>query len=382
MKEKKNCKHLKAGISLAKLSGRLAEKENKSEEFLDSLLCLICLEPPKDLSHHLRTNPSHFLFLRPSNNALWCQDCNVERRGPEADQACAMIREHVIKVKQNIVVVKKADKDEISIKGLKNFGNTCYLNALLQFLSDVTLPFKDDKFNLFNEVLDGLRLGSRNVSTKPLLKLIENEFDFRIGEQQDSHELLRLLFNHCHEKSIYDLFGLEIEQRLSCNCRDVNAENALELSIWLEDKALMALITENDLADKLDALQISDKVDCLQCKTETTLHRMIKEIKGDWLIVRLMRFKRGKKDGWDKDGRRVSLRPAIRLAQFNWQLSALIEHQGQSMDSGHYIALVRRQNTWYYASDEQIRRLPQPPPLQSTQAYLLLYRKDPCNALE
>ena len=81
------------------------------------------------------------------------------------------------------------------------------------------------------------------------------------------------------------------------------------------------------------------------------------------LSVYLKRF-RGQGMGWEKAGHHVKFAEGINLRLFMqepthamYKLCAVIVHDGQTLERGHYYAYVRRGTTWYMASDEKIRKV-------------------------
>ena len=78
------------------------------------------------------------------------------------------------------------------------------------------------------------------------------------------------------------------------------------------------------------------------------------------LSVYLKRF-RGQGMGWEKAGHHVQFAEGINLRLFMqepshafYRLCAVIVHDGETLERGHYYAYVRRETTWYMASDKII----------------------------
>lgn len=103
---------------------------------------------------------------------------------------------------------ERSGKALLKTRGLANLGNTCFLNSILQCLN-ASVPFSNQLLSLSAKeglsgvaaslcaVLDGVRSGGSNnkaVSPKPLLTQLVSKFPwYKGGEQQDAHELLRML---------------------------------------------------------------------------------------------------------------------------------------------------------------------------------------------
>ncbi|KAF8360632.1 hypothetical protein PRIPAC_87555, partial [Pristionchus pacificus] len=62
----------------------------------------------------------------------------------------------------------------------------------------------------------------------------------------------------------------------------------------------------------------------------------------------------------------------INRRSFEYTLFAVVQHEG-SLDSGHYTAFVRSNNTWYLCDDERIRTVPVEKVL-AAEAYILFYQ--------
>ena len=75
-----------------------------------------------------------------------------------------------------------------------------------------------------------------------------------------------------------------------------------------------------------------------------------------------------------RDCRTVSLKNTLNFQGRIYKLSCIIQHMGITLDSGHYIAWVKRNESWYVRNDrlvQMIRSLPD----HSGNAYMLFYKK-------
>lgn len=120
----------------------------------------------------------------------------------------------------------------IGISGLKNLGNTCYLNSILQCLSNVSL-FRtwlittDYKQRLLDNKLKKdpivekltklyMIIWTQNCQIDPgTIKTIVGETNdiFKSKEQQDSHELLNTLLDMVHEETKIKLTSEDLKRK-------------------------------------------------------------------------------------------------------------------------------------------------------------------------
>jgi ubiquitin C-terminal hydrolase len=110
---------------------------------------------------------------------------------------------------------------------------------------------------------------------------------------------------------------------------------------------------------------------CPLCNTFTHLYRKVEyRYTGDRVaIFRLIRFSFA--GSGSKIGRHIAF-PLIHNE--NYHLRSIIVHQGRSLHSGHYYALVKRDDQWFKVNDEVVSRVAESYVLRQ-KAYLLFYVK-------
>lgn len=112
-----------------------------------------------------------------------------------------------------------------------------------------------------------------------------------------------------------------------------------------------------------------------------TIQFMLKEVP-PCLIIHLQRFsvtgvgKRGVR--LSKNHTHIAIPTELDLSKFGgtgiYRLSAMVIHEGSSVDSGHYVAVVRySEDDWWHASDTSVRRLQGT--LSNYNPYLLFYTR-------
>ena len=289
------------------------------------------------------------------------------------------------------------------------------MNATLQALTRCSKfsPQSDTRVEgELSRVLEALREGQMVPSTRHLFSALskENEAFSDVNEQQDAHDFLRTLFN-CLDERVLVPFCMELETKIYCHeCKQehIKIEKALDLNVLtdcfntltLEDQ-LQSLSLEDEHGVKgFETSQNIDKYACEKCKQETgaRLTRSIRSLPRHYLILHFNRFVR-KKKGWQKDSTTLDLPLNLVIREgiqseivIKFELLSMVEHQGQSMDSGHYISIIRGDriygsdsseeistgHDWYWISDDQVKCIRQNEKssvMKGRQPYLAFYAR-------
>lgn len=278
--------------------------------------------------------------------------------------------------------------------GLTNLGATCYANSILQCLYMNKL-FRDGLFSVEpivlkqHPVLDQLaRLFAQLHASKmafidsaPFIKTLELDN----GVQQDSHEFLTLLLsllerclNHSKVSKartiVQDLFRGSVSNVTTCSkCgKDSEASSNMEdfYELELNVKGLKSLDESLDDYFSIEELCGDNQYFCESCRTRVDATRSIKlRSLPDVLNFQLKRCVFLPKTTTKKKITSVfsfpgELHMGQRLSEPSqsgliYDLSAVLIHKGTAVNSGHYIAHIKDENTgqWWEFDDEHVSNL-------------------------
>ncbi|KAJ7966072.1 Ubiquitin carboxyl-terminal hydrolase 26 [Quillaja saponaria] len=278
--------------------------------------------------------------------------------------------------------------------GLTNLGATCYANSILQCLY-MNKSFREGIFSVESDVLKQqpvfdqlarlfVQLHASKmafIDSSPFVKTLELDN----GVQQDSHEFLTLLLSlleRCLNQSkvpqartmVQDLFRGSVSHVTTCSQCGKDSEASLKMEdfyeLELNVKGLKSL--DESLNDYLsiEELHGDNQYFCESCKTRVDATRSIKlRSLPDVLNLQLKRCVFLPKTTMKKKitsafsfPAELNMRQRLSepsLSELVYVLSAVLIHKGTGVNSGHYIAHIKDENTgqWWEFDDEQVTNL-------------------------
>ncbi|OVA03360.1 Ubiquitin carboxyl-terminal hydrolases family 2 [Macleaya cordata] len=283
--------------------------------------------------------------------------------------------------------------------GLKNLGNTCYLNSVLQCLT-YTPPLanfclKNQHTSLCNSdrkrencpfcilerrIVRSLSLDSPlDVPSKIQSCITIFSDHFRFGRQEDAHEFLRYVIDACHNTClrinsnnnppkktsvVKEIFGGELQSQvkcLSCGAESNKIDEIMDISL--------DLFQTNSLKDAFqrffqpEVLDGSNKYKCDKCKKLVSARKQMSILQApNILVIQLKRFE-GIHGG--KIDRSIAFEEVLVLSSYmckgsqdphpEYNLFGTIVHSGYSPESGHYYAYIKdATGRWYCCNDSHV----------------------------
>ncbi|XP_031283351.1 ubiquitin carboxyl-terminal hydrolase 26-like isoform X1 [Pistacia vera] len=278
--------------------------------------------------------------------------------------------------------------------GLTNLGATCYANSILQCLY-MNKSFREGVFSVEPDVLKQhpvleqlARLFAQLRASKmafidsaPFIKTLELDN----GVQQDSHEFLTLLLSlleRCFSHSkvskartiVQDLFRGSVSHVTTCSkCgKDSEASAKTEdfYELELNVKGLKTIDESLDDYLSVEELHGDNQYFCESCRARVDATRSIKlRSLPEVLNFQLKRcvflpkttMKKKITSAFSFPGELNMQQRLSEPSQFDliYDLSAVLIHKGTAVNSGHYIALIKDENTghWWEFDDEHVSNL-------------------------
>ncbi|KAL3685759.1 hypothetical protein R1sor_003781 [Riccia sorocarpa] len=234
---------------------------------------------------------------------------------------------------------------------------------------------------------------------------------FRVGRQEDAHELLRFAIEACNSACIQlqkpvplnnrqtkhgdgkpkeephtvvkEIFGGVLQSQvkcLSCHTESNKLDDIMDLSLDIMPRVLslkeaMCRFFHPEILDG------DNKYQCSVCKKPATARKQLSVFRApNVLVIQLKRFENiygGKID------RHIAFEERLSLAGFmcrnskdarpEYSLYGVVVHSGHSQDGGHYYAYVKEpRGKWYCCNDASVCHVPSEE-VRDDKAYMLFY---------
>lgn len=305
--------------------------------------------------------------------------------------------------------------------GLRNIGNTCFLNSVLQCLH-YTAPLHNllvfgehqkrclcqaehcmlcELAGLFKNMAKGSMCTPSTIVSR--LKGIARHM--KPGRQEDAHEFLRYFVDALQRSALFGLpndiptklkettavhaiFGGRLRSCITCaHChhRSLTCDPFLDIS--LEVKQTDSVEGAFTHFTRVESLSRGNRYKCEACGqlTEASKQMTINQLP-NVLTVHLKRFAPGM-DGVSKIHKHISfdheldVKPyvseGVSIVNTKYSLYGVLVHDGHSTHSGHYYSFIKSSNSfWYCMNDESVTQVSLATVLKQ-RAYLLFYQQQP-----
>jgi ubiquitin C-terminal hydrolase len=277
--------------------------------------------------------------------------------------------------------MSKEKEKNVKPTGLENFGNTCYINSIVQCLYHVS-AFRDNLIleNSTSSITKSLKdlfykLGRRSsVSPTDLVSSLKKEFSsFRNLYHQDAQELFSFMMNDL-------ILDFSSTSRQGKTGKKVNSW-LQKLFIGTTSTTTTCLTCENTTTRNEEFLDLSLEIngDLLECLREFEKVELLDglnkfycegECNGSYqearkrifilnfppvLVIHLKRFKYSpEQEKFVKIKDSVPYPLHLNLGNRPYNLVSVCIHIGPGAHSGHYISIVKNSDEWFLVDDDAV----------------------------
>lgn len=257
-------------------------------------------------------------------------------------------------------------------KGIVNIGNSCYLNSSIQLFMSMKkllisiIKHKNTDNNNININICFKKLiieyfskkNNNHLNISYIKKYVLSDYLKKSSRQEDADECLNDIINKC-----IDVFG--VKSLLNLEINQINSTNK-------------KIETTNEISLYLDIPEIKN-ISITKCLTNYTKYYdedktrrfFIKNI-GDYLLITLKRFKR-KGHIIVKNNTPVFPNFVFSIDGKHCHLTSVIIHKGHTIDNGHYVSMVKKNNEWFLFDDTKVTKINKNVENILSQGYIWLY---------
>lgn len=317
-----------------------------------------------------------------------------------------------------------------NINGLKNLGNTCYINAVIQCLNytiEMSKYLIEDKhlkkrikkeeddciiLNSYVDLIKGLGKLDKTISPITFVKKFKEINKYNI-DQQDSHDALITLINDIHKglsrevkmiingkndisklswkkffekdySEMINFFYGQLYSKIECECKYISENYEPYCSISCEIPNLNRSILINDCLDSFFYNEKINYYNCSKCKKKSSIEKQLSIKKlPNHLIIHLKRFVIINNE-YIKNNRKVAFSIYLNMYKYVdkiikkkdaiYYLYGIINHRG-ILSYGHYYSYCYTPNKkWYMFNDDNVNEIGKSE-LCNNDAYILFYKK-------
>lgn len=309
------------------------------------------------------------------------------------------------------------------LSGLSNLGNTCYINSILQCLSNtlslthflLTSKVVDNNLiQMYIKVLIEIWKENSPLAPKSFKKCLDIVLPkYKGNNQQDAHEFLLDFLNYIHTslpikevhfntelysnkyiKQALETWKIHIKKSsvisnlfygqyikkfkcISCNHTFRSYEPFLSLDVYCQkaERPISSYINSHFKRDYqyFSCENCGNKVQDIEHEVDTGIFKL-----PEILIISLKRFQKNK-----KNLNYVFIDDTLDFSEYSYNstdegviynIKSIVCHTGKSLDHGHYFSIIKIDNKWIKFNDIEVKQI-DIADLDPSYPYILFYER-------